>query len=105
MLRTLVVAGAAVVVMSVAGAPTAAAADSWTMPSLKGMSLTEAQAAYAEAVSDSGGPTLGVVNQVVESWSITAPSMWDVCAQSPAAGKKVSAKTSSAVGVKGRGDC
>ncbi|MEH3136761.1 MULTISPECIES: hypothetical protein [Mycolicibacterium] len=105
MIRTLAVSGAAVLALSVAGAPTASAATAWTMPNLRGLSLADAQALYDTTVKDAGGPQLEVINAYVESWTIRAPSMWDVCKQQPAAGKSLSAKTWTAIAVNKRGDC
>ncbi|MGW0161239.1 PASTA domain-containing protein [Mycobacterium sp. NPDC003323] len=97
--------GAAVFALAVAGAPSAAAEPAWTMPDLVGMSLEEAQIAYDEAIKNTGGPWLEVINGYHEGWTIRAPKMYDVCKQQPAAGKALEAKTWTAIAVNKRGDC
>lgn len=105
MIKTLVVAGAATLLMSVAGAPTAMAAPSWEMPSLVGMNLEDAQALYTETVGPEG-PWLDLINKApAASGGIAAPVMWEVCEQAPKAGAKVAQKTYTAVAVNRPGKC
>lgn len=104
MVKTLVVAGAATLLMSVAGAPVAMA-DTWEMPSLEGMNLEDAQALYTETVGPDG-PWLDLINKApAASGGIAAPSMWEVCQQAPKAGATLSAKTYTAVAVNRPGKC
>jgi hypothetical protein len=108
--RPLAVVGASALALTLAGVPTAAAAptpataQTWEMPSLKGLNLAKAQEVYTATMGDDG-PKLRVVNGVVASWTIVAPSMWDVCRQSPAPGKEIIAKSRTTIVVKARGDC
>ena len=97
-------AGAALVILSAAGMPTAAAEPTWTMPSLQGMNLEKAQALYTEAVGGNG-PTLKYVNKQVASWTIVAPAMWDVCSQSPDPGSEIAPHTVPRVSVNEHGEC
>lgn len=105
MFKTLAVAGAAALLMSVAGAPTAAAAPTWAMPSLQGMNLQDAQDLFTETMGAEGPQLEYISNALDASGSVRALSMWEVCKQSPAAGKKVSAKSWTAVSVNRPGDC
>lgn len=105
MVKTLVVAGAATLLMSVVAAPTAMAATTWEMPSLEGMNLEDAQSLYTETVG-ADGPTLGIINKApAAAGGVNAPVMWEVCAQAPAAGKKIAAKSYTAVAVNRPGKC
>lgn len=106
MLKTCVVAGAATLLMTVVGAPTAAAAPTtWQMPSLEGMNLADAQALYEETVGPDG-PWLDLINKApAASGAIIAPVMWEVCQQAPKAGAKIAAKSYTAVAVNRPGKC
>ncbi len=105
MFNKLVVAGAATLLMAVAGAPTAMAAETWKMPSLKGMNLQDAQDLFTETVGD-GGPTLEYISQArPTAGAVLALSMWEVCDQSPKAGKTISPKSWTGVGVNRPGHC
>jgi hypothetical protein len=103
--KKLVVAGAATLLMAVAGAPTAAAAQTWEMPSLVGMNLADAQSLYTETVGPDG-PWLDLINKApAAAGAINAPVMWEVCQQAPRAGGTVSAKSYTAVAVNRPGKC
>jgi hypothetical protein len=103
--KTLVVAGAATLLMAVAGTPTAMAAQTWEMPDLEGMNLEDAQALYTEAVGPDG-PWLDLINKApAAAGGINSPVMWEVCQQAPKAGATVSAKTYTAVAVNRPGKC
>lgn len=106
MVKTLVVAGAATLLMSVVGAPTATAAPTiWKMPSLVGMNLADAQSLYEETVGPDG-PWLDLINRApAASGAILAPVMWEVCQQAPRAGAKIAAKSYTAVAVNRPGKC
>lgn len=105
MFKTLVVAGAATLLMSVVTAPTAMAAETWEMPSLEGMNLEDAQALYSETVGEEG-PWLDIINKApAAAGGITAPVMWEVCQQAPSAGAKIAAKSYTAVAVNRPGKC
>lgn len=105
MFKKLVVAGAAAVLMAVAGAPTAMAAQTWKMPSLEGMNLQDAQDLFTETVGDEG-PTLKYISQAPPAaGGVLALSMWEVCKQSPKEGRTISAKSGIAVSVNRPGDC
>lgn len=105
MFKTLVVAGAATLLMSVVPAPTAMAAETWEMPSLEGMNLEDAQALYSETVGEEG-PWLDIINKApAAAGGITAPVMWEVCQQAPSAGAKIAAKSYTAVAVNRPGKC
>lgn len=105
MVKTLVVAGAATLLMSVVAAPTAMAATTWEMPSLAGMNLADAEALYEETVG-AEGPWLDIINNApAASGAIAAPVMWEVCQQAPSAGAKIAAKSYTAVAVNRPGKC
>lgn len=104
-MKTLVVAGAATLLMSVVAAPTAAAATTWQMPSLVGMNLADAQDLYEETVGEEG-PWLDIINKApAASGAIAAPVMWEVCLQAPKSGVTISAKSYTAVAVNRPGKC
>jgi hypothetical protein len=105
-LRTIAAAGAATFLMSVALAPAATAAPSvWVMPSLEGMNLAKAQELYSETVGSEGPWLEYISNAGPYAGSVRALSVWEVCKQSPAAGKKINAKSWTAVAVNRPGQC
>ena len=99
MLKTLVVAGAATLLMSVVAAPNASAATTWQMPDLVGMNLEDAQTLYTETVGPDG-PWLDLINKApAAADGINAPVMWEVCEQASKSGAKIAAKSYTAVAV------
>lgn len=105
MLKTLVVAGAATLLMSVVAAPNASAATTWQMPDLVGMNLEDAQTLYTETVGPDG-PWLDLINKApAAAGGINAPVMWEVCEQAPKSGAKIAAKSYTAVAVNRPGKC
>ena len=105
MFKTLAVAGAATVLVSILGTPTAMAAPSWAMPSLQGMNLAKAQSLFTETVGDQGPQLQYVSNASIFSGSVRSLSTWQVCKQAPAAGKKIAAKSQTVVTVNRPGKC
>jgi len=103
--KTLAVAGAATVLVSILGTPTAMAAPSWAMPSLQGMNLAKAQSLFTETVGDQGPQLQYVSNASIFSGSVRSLSTWQVCKQAPAAGKKIAAKSQTVVTVNRPGKC
>ncbi len=106
MLKTIAAAGAATFLMSVALAPAATAAPSvWVMPDLQGMNLAKAQALYSETVGESGPWLEYISNAGPYAGSVRALSVWEVCKQSPSPGRKINAKSWTAVAVNRPGQC
>ncbi|MGK2865827.1 MAG: hypothetical protein ACSLFA_04145 [Mycobacterium sp.] len=87
------------------GIPTAAAAETWEMPSLEGMNLEDAQSLYEETVG-ADGPWLDIINKApAAAGGINAPVMWEVCEQAPSDGATIAAKSYTAVAVNRPGKC
>jgi len=105
-LKTIAAAGAATFLMSVALAPAATAAPStWVMPDLQGMNLAKAQELYSATVGETGPWLEYISNAGPYAGSVRALSVWEVCKQAPAAGKKIGPKSWTAVAVNRPGQC
>lgn len=105
MFKSLAVAGAATFLVSIVSTPTAMAAPAWAMPALQGMNLAKAQSLFTDTVGEQGPQLQYISNASIYSGSVRSLSTWQVCKQSPAAGKKIAAKSRTAVTVNRPGKC
>lgn len=89
--------------LSLTAPPAMAAPTTWEMPDVRGMNLAAAQDAFIEATEGSG-LVLTPVNRSGPGEVINLTN-WTVCAQSPKADGKLTAKSKPSVGVNRPNNC
>jgi beta-lactam-binding protein with PASTA domain len=102
--RVMAAGAAAIVTSALVAAPVAGAqTTTWEMPDIEGANLAAAVASF-ESATEGSGLKLNMVNRAGPSEVINLTN-WTVCAQSPAAGSTLTAKSRPAVGVNRPTEC
>ena len=89
--------------LALSAPPAMAAPTTWEMPDIRGMNLAAAEKAF-NAATEGSGLVLTPVNRSGPGEVINLTN-WTVCAQSPKADGKLTAKSKPAVGVNRPNNC
>ena len=100
--RNLAIALVGLCVSATVCAPHVTAAPPWTMPDVSGMTLDNAEAAFAEATE--GVITLELFNGAGNT-VVYNKTNWEICNQSPESGTTLTAESWAGVGINRPGDC